>query len=143
MPGNTTLHDEIAAILAASDEEWVPTSSIASRVNARGRYETGDGSAVTPYQIHGRTKNYPKLFERDGSRIRLRVHSPGVAAGPTPPRVTSQDAVDDLVASAVEALSQPGRKADDALAGGPARSRALRSDPLRPKVAPIWASTKL
>lgn len=119
MPGSTTLHEEIAAILAESDEEWMTTSSIASRVNARGRYEKGDGSAVTPYQIHGRTKNYPKLFERDGSRVRLRGNSPGVAAAPTPPRVTSQDAVDDLVASAVEALSQPGRMADDALAVAP------------------------
>jgi len=119
VPGSTTLHEEIAAILAESDEEWMTTSSIASRVNARGRYEKGDGSPVTPYQIHGRTKNYPKLFERDGSRVRLRVNSPGGAAVPTSPRFTSQRAPDDLVAIAVEALSQPGRKADDALAVAP------------------------
>lgn len=119
MPGSTTLHEEIAAILAESDEEWMTTSSIASRVNVRGRYQKSDGSPVTPYQIHGRTKSYPKLFERDGSRVRLRVRSPGGAVGRTSPRFTPQRAPDDLVAEALEALLRPGRKADDALTVAP------------------------
>ncbi len=40
-------------------------------VNRRGRYEKRDGSAVTAFQVHGRTRQYSRMFERDGSRARL------------------------------------------------------------------------
>jgi hypothetical protein len=47
------------------------TTEIAHAVNERGRYEKRDGGAVTAFQIHGRTRNYPHLFERDGASVTL------------------------------------------------------------------------
>ncbi len=67
-----TLHAELAAILQAAGNPWMTTRELADQVNARGRYTKRDGSPVTGYQVHGRTKNYPHIFERDGSRVRLR-----------------------------------------------------------------------
>ena len=69
-----TLHEEIAAILRQRGG-WMTTQEIADTVNERGNYVKKDGSAVTDFQIHGRTRNYPQLFERDGSRVRLREPS--------------------------------------------------------------------
>lgn len=69
-PGRVTLHQEIADILR--QQGWMTTKEIADAVNRRGRYVKRDGSAMTAFQVHGRTRNYPHLFERDGSRVRLR-----------------------------------------------------------------------
>jgi hypothetical protein len=68
---SVTLHEEIADILRAHGNPWMTTQEIADAVNERGRYRKKDGSAVTAFQIHGRTKNYSHLFDRDGSRVRL------------------------------------------------------------------------
>ena len=68
------LHAEIEDILKGHDQEWLKTSEIAELVNQRGRYRKRDGSDVTDYQIHGRTKNYSHIFEKDGSHIRLRAN---------------------------------------------------------------------
>lgn len=68
-----TLHEELVAILSENANRWMTTSELAAQVAARGRYEKRDGSSdVTDFQVHGRTKNYPNLFERNGSRVRLR-----------------------------------------------------------------------
>lgn len=67
-----TLHEEIAAILNEQGG-WMTTQQIADAVNQRGRYSKRDGSEVTAFQIHGRTRKYEQLFERDGSRVRLRL----------------------------------------------------------------------
>jgi hypothetical protein len=69
--GSITLHEEIADILAERGGGWISTNELAAEVNRRGRYHKRDGSPVTPFQIHGRTRNYPHLFERDGSRVCL------------------------------------------------------------------------
>lgn len=66
-----TLHDEIVAILIDQNGSMT-TQEIASLVNERGNYIKQDGSAVSDFQIHGRTKNYMHLFERDGGRVRLK-----------------------------------------------------------------------
>lgn len=67
-----TLHQEIRAILTDNDNRWMTTQEIASTVASRGVYKKRDGTSdVSPFQVHGRTKNYPHLFERDGSRVRL------------------------------------------------------------------------
>jgi hypothetical protein len=71
--GKVTLHEEIARILREEGNYWTTTEEIAGKVNAAGNYHKKDRSAVTAFQIHGRTKNYPHLFERDGSRVRLRT----------------------------------------------------------------------
>lgn len=73
MGGSMTvkLHDELVAILRERGEAMT-TRELAAEVNRRGRYEKRDGTPVTDYQIHGRTKNYADLFERDGTTVRLR-----------------------------------------------------------------------
>jgi hypothetical protein len=70
----TTLHEELAEILRGQGNRWMTTTELAQAVNERGIYEKADGSAVTDFQVHGRTKNYDRLFERDGSRVRLIDH---------------------------------------------------------------------
>jgi hypothetical protein len=65
------LHEEIVDILRDRGHA-MSTAEIAAAVNARGRYVKRDGSPVTPFQIHGRTRNYSELFARDGSTVRLR-----------------------------------------------------------------------
>lgn len=66
-----TLHSEIEAILRGAGNQWMSTSDIAEAVNSRGRYQKKDGTTVSDFQVHGRTRNYDDLFERDGSRVRL------------------------------------------------------------------------
>ena len=67
-----TLHEEIAAILEKHGNRWMTTSEIAAEVQDRQAYVKRDGTSdVTAFQIHGRTKNYPHLFDRDGSKVRL------------------------------------------------------------------------
>ncbi len=66
-----TLHDEITDILRGQNNAWMTTSELAAQVNARLNYIKRDGSVITDFQIHGRTRNYSHLFERNGSRVRL------------------------------------------------------------------------
>jgi len=66
-----TLHQEIAAILREAGNRWMTTTEIAEQVNARGQYRRRDGGPVTPFQVHGRTRQYRRLFARDGARVRL------------------------------------------------------------------------
>lgn len=65
-----TLHEEIQDILLTNENRWMTTHEIAEQVNLRNRYQKKDGTRVSDYQIHGRTKNYPRLFEREGGRVR-------------------------------------------------------------------------
>lgn len=75
--GSVKLHDEIADILRGRGNGWMTTQQIADEVARRGRYIKRDGSSdVSAFQIHGRTKesgSYSHLFERQGSRVRLRT----------------------------------------------------------------------
>jgi hypothetical protein len=66
-----TLHDEIAVILEMHSNNWMTTQEISHMVNERGIYKKRDGTPVSAFQIHGRTRNYNGLFEREGSRVRL------------------------------------------------------------------------
>jgi DNA phosphorothioation-dependent restriction protein DptH len=69
--GSVTLHDELRDILEANRNQWMTTQELADEVNGRGRYRKKDRSEVSAFQIHGRTKNYESIFEREGSRVRL------------------------------------------------------------------------
>jgi hypothetical protein len=69
--GSLTLHEEIADILNENDNEWMTTLEIARSANRRSKYQKRDGSEISAFQIHGRTRNYGDLFERDGSKVRL------------------------------------------------------------------------
>lgn len=65
------LHEEIREILRAAGAGWLTAQQIADEVNRRGRYLKRDGSAVSAFQIHGRTRNYDRIFIRDGAKVRL------------------------------------------------------------------------
>lgn len=68
------LHDEIAAILTNAGDRWMTACEIAGLVNERGRYEKTASAKtrdVQPFQVRLRAKNYPRMFETDGDRIRL------------------------------------------------------------------------
>ncbi|CUJ83535.1 hypothetical protein RUE5091_00122 [Ruegeria denitrificans] len=68
---SVTLHEEISEILISNGNRWMSTKEIAFWVNERGLYKKRDRSDVTGFQVHGRTRNYSKLFERDGQLVRL------------------------------------------------------------------------
>ena len=72
MYGPVKLHDELAAILDERGNPWMTTKELAVAVNERGIYQRRDGGEVTPFQVHGRTRNYTHTFERSGSQVRLK-----------------------------------------------------------------------
>lgn len=76
-PERVKLHDEIADILRENGNRWMTTEELARAVARRKRYVKRDGtSKVTAFQIHGRTKesgSYAHIFERNGSKLRLRA----------------------------------------------------------------------
>ncbi len=78
-----TLHEAIEEILLDAGHPMT-TTEIATEVNARGSYSKRDGSLVAPFQIHGRTRNYPTLFSRSGSTVSL------VKWGDSPPVTSTQ-----------------------------------------------------
>ena len=48
------------------------TNEIASMLNENEWYSKKDGSLITSFQIHGWTKNYTQIFNRDGSLVSLK-----------------------------------------------------------------------
>lgn len=65
-----TLHEAIKKVLE-KENRTMTTSEIANELNCNKWYNKGDNSTITAYQIHGRAKNYPKLFKKNGTRISL------------------------------------------------------------------------
>ena len=65
-----TLHEAIEKLLRQVGRPMT-TQQIADELNKNGWYQKKDGSEITAYQIHGRTKNYYHLFKRDGSTVSL------------------------------------------------------------------------
>jgi hypothetical protein len=51
------------------------SQEIADEVNSRGKYEKKDGSPVERFQVHGRTRQYSQIFQRDGDKVRLAMGS--------------------------------------------------------------------
>lgn len=47
------------------------TSDIANELNKNKWYQKKDNTEIDAFQIHGRTRNYPKLFNRNGSMVSL------------------------------------------------------------------------
>ncbi len=68
------LHEAIVKVL---QEKGTPmtTKEIADRLNLNHLYQKRDGSLITAYQIHGRTKNYSHLFDRNGTYVSLKGQS--------------------------------------------------------------------
>ncbi len=65
-----TLHDAIEKLLKQNGYPMT-TTEIANELNRNKWYQKRDGSPIIPYQIHGRTKNYSKHFNRNGSTVSL------------------------------------------------------------------------
>lgn len=66
-----TLHEAIVIVLTKKGRS-MSTSEIADELNINKLYSKKDGSRIIAYQIHGRTNNYPGLFERNGSMVGLK-----------------------------------------------------------------------
>jgi hypothetical protein len=66
-----TLHEAIEKLLKQTGRSMT-TTEIANELNKNKWYQKKDGSEIDPFQIHGRTKNYPQLFDRDGSKVYLK-----------------------------------------------------------------------
>lgn len=66
-----TLHKEIVQILKEAGKP-LPTSQIADLVTDRKNYTKSDGSEISPFQIHGRTRNYTNLFLRKKTLVGLK-----------------------------------------------------------------------
>jgi hypoxanthine-DNA glycosylase len=65
-----TLHEAIEKLLRQTGLPMT-TQQIADELNKNGWYQKKDGSKIQAFQIHGRTKNYPTIFVRDGSIVSL------------------------------------------------------------------------
>jgi len=67
---NMTLHEAIEKLLRQT-ERPMTTQQIADELNKNGWYQKKDGSIIQAFQIHGRTRNYANIFDRDGSTVSL------------------------------------------------------------------------
>jgi hypoxanthine-DNA glycosylase len=65
-----TLHEAIEKLLRQTGRPMT-TQQIADELNKNGWYQKKDGSTIQAFQIHGRTKNYANIFDRDGSTVSL------------------------------------------------------------------------
>jgi len=65
-----TLHEAIEKLLRQTGRPMT-TQQIADELNKNGWYQKKDGSKIQAFQIHGRTKNYANIFDRDGSTVSL------------------------------------------------------------------------
>jgi hypothetical protein len=68
-----TLHEALALILRENTNDWMTVRELTDQVNARSLYQRRNGSPVEANQVHARTKNYPQVFDKRGSRVRLRA----------------------------------------------------------------------
>ena len=66
-----TLHEAIIQVLKTAGRP-MSTTEIADKLNHNGLYRKRDGSAISAFQIHGRTRKYSHLFDRDGSMVSLK-----------------------------------------------------------------------
>lgn len=66
-----TLHSAIEKLLRIEGKS-LTTQDIADKLNANKWYQKKDKSAITAYQIHGRTRNHPDLFVREGTMVGLK-----------------------------------------------------------------------
>ena len=69
-----TLHDALALVLRENGNQWMTAGELADAINTRGLYSKRDGRPVEINQVHARTKNYPHIFEKQRSRIRLQAN---------------------------------------------------------------------
>lgn len=66
-----TLHAAMAEVLVSAPEYMMRAGDLASEIERRRLYRMRDGRPVEAQQIHARVGNYPDLFEKVGTLIRL------------------------------------------------------------------------
>ncbi len=66
-----TLHEAIVQVLKNTNRAMT-TQEIADELNRTKAYQKRDGSLISAFQIHGRTRNYSQLFDRDKSLVSLK-----------------------------------------------------------------------
>lgn len=69
-----TLHEAIIKLLKQKGRSMT-TTEIASDLNRNMWYAKKDGSLITAYQVHGRTRQYSQIFSRQGTLVTLRNQS--------------------------------------------------------------------
>ena len=69
-----TLHEAIIKLLEETGRQMT-TQEIADELNLNGWYQKRDGSKISAFQIHGRTRNYPQYFDRDGNVVMLAANT--------------------------------------------------------------------
>jgi hypothetical protein len=67
-----TLRAEIADIFRDAGNVWMDHEDIVAAIAERGRFHHLDGRPITVLTIIRQLRNYPNLFERQGTRARLR-----------------------------------------------------------------------
>jgi len=70
-PLKLILHEAIIQVLQQKGSTMT-TQEIADALNKNGLYSKKDGSSISAFQIHGRTRNYGHLFNRNGSEVSLK-----------------------------------------------------------------------
>lgn len=63
-----TLHAAIEKLLRTTGRPMT-LEEIALSLNRNKRYQKKDGSEITAFQIHGRTRKYPGMFRRNGQMV--------------------------------------------------------------------------
>ena len=66
------LHDAIIKVLETSKRSMT-VKEISEQLNLNNWYQKKDGSSVSAFQVHGRTKNYGHLFRRNGQEVSLHI----------------------------------------------------------------------
>jgi hypothetical protein len=72
-PARMTLHEAMRKVLQAAPMRMMHAQDLAVEIGRLDLYRRRDGRAIEPRQIHERTRNYPYLFERAGTLIKLKV----------------------------------------------------------------------
>ena len=72
-----TLHYAIRLVLEARQNQWTPTRVIAKEIARRKLYRRRDGLAASVKDVSARISDYPGLFMREGTLVRLRLAPQG------------------------------------------------------------------
>lgn len=70
-PIRLTLHDAMARVIQEAPQQMLRAGDIAREINRQRLYRMRDGRPVEAQQIHARVGQYPHLFVREGTFIKL------------------------------------------------------------------------
>lgn len=70
-PAGMTLHEAMVHVLRGAPYRMLRAGDLAAAVNGQRLYRMRDGRPVEAQQVHARVGQYPHLFTRDGTFIKL------------------------------------------------------------------------